>query len=120
MNLKNFTIALMFCGMGLFTISCEKEITDLNTNPELGTQSSSDLKAKPGSLKLKADALAKSKFDCATDLLRQRLISARASRAVTPSECGPTDLDAAIIPYVREFGDLETNTLEQMAALPIS
>lgn len=102
-------IALMCLGLGLFSISCEKESITEEKNP--ASDSKLQTLQKDPSLTLADPAFPGFKIPGDLPAMSENIGRALFSEAVEPSECGPTELDVVqrkyIIPIIQDPVALE-------------
>jgi len=98
--MKTPKIALLFLGLGLMTVSCEKEMDQVDLNSISSTQnlatSTSKFKVDPG-IKLKAPVNSSLIGENLRDYIN-------VSDAVTPSTCGPNEFVAVQNKYLSQLG----------------
>ncbi|RIJ41436.1 hypothetical protein [Pontibacter oryzae] len=119
MKLKNFTLALLCGGVGLLTVSCDKEDAAALVEPQASfdTLSVNNATAGHGNLSLDASALAANTFSCSYDTFSKALAATYSSNAVNPSTCGPTPFNSAISPYARQFSAQDWEWYDLMSTL---
>ncbi len=103
MKLKTFTVAALCAGVGLFSVSCEKDSLDPQTQTQNGPQAVNSAATDQSTLNANLNTLLNVKID-RSDNQFSKLIT---NGVIEPTECGPTALDPVIDVYVSEFGPLE-------------
>ena len=109
MNRLSFKAALACCAFGFFAISCEKEsLVEPNDSSLQGPNAVNKVNVEAGATapsSLRNLNVPEGIF--IDDIQVRSLVEALRQNAVTPTECGPTPFNTAIVPYVMEFDSLE-------------
>ncbi|MBC5774704.1 hypothetical protein H8S95_11575 [Pontibacter sp. KCTC 32443] len=117
MKTTSIKAALLCCAVSFITFSCDKEDTLNELEASSSREVSTEAESRQVVLTEKAAALTSESGESTSDAVTQQWLEVLAGRAVSPTECAPTALNAAIRPYVLQFGEHEWEWYSYLALL---